>query len=145
MLSKLKKTQGECISLSQIKDEIKYLLYATFIISIDFIQMVSNTVLVGKLDGRIRIYTNFRDLNKAFPKDDFIFHNIYTLVKNTMGYEMISLMDGFFSYNQVYVTPIDQHKTTFTTPWRTFCYKVMPFHLKNIGVNISTCRDIYIS
>lgn len=39
----------------------------------------------------------------------------------------------FFCYNQIWVTPQDQHKTTFKTPWGTLCYKVMPFGLKNIG------------
>jgi len=42
-------------------------------------------------------------------------------------------MDGFLVYNQIKVAPKDQHKTTFTTPWRTFCYKVIPFGLKNVG------------
>jgi hypothetical protein len=27
----------------------------------------------------------------------------------------------------------DKVKTTFVTPWRTYCYKVMPFGLKNAG------------
>jgi hypothetical protein len=27
----------------------------------------------------------------------------------------------------------DKEKTTFFTPWGTFCYKVMPFRLKNVG------------
>src|ERR1051325_9878811 len=31
------------------------------------------------------------------------------------------------------MTPNDIEKTTFITPWRTFCYKVMPFGLKNAG------------
>jgi len=26
----------------------------------------------------------------------------------------------------------DKDKTTFVTPWGTFCYKVMPFGLKNV-------------
>lgn len=31
------------------------------------------------------------------------------------------------------MTPTDMEKTTFITPWGTFCYKVMPFELKNDG------------
>jgi hypothetical protein len=27
----------------------------------------------------------------------------------------------------------DKDKTTFVTPWGTFCYKVMSFRLKNVG------------
>ena len=31
------------------------------------------------------------------------------------------------------MAPEDMEKTTFITPWGTFCYKVMPFSLKNAG------------
>jgi len=46
---------------------------------------------------------------------------------------MLSLMDGFSCYNQIRVAPEDQHKIAFITPWGIFCYKVMPFGLKNAG------------
>ena len=42
-------------------------------------------------------------------------------------------MDGFSGYNQIKMAPEDMEKTTFITPWGTFCYKVMPFGLKNAG------------
>jgi len=42
-------------------------------------------------------------------------------------------MDGFSGYNQIRMAPEDMEKTTFITPWGTFCYKVMPFGLKNAG------------
>ncbi|KAH9291351.1 hypothetical protein KI387_043459, partial [Taxus chinensis] len=42
-------------------------------------------------------------------------------------------MDGFSGYNQILITPEDQHKTSFITPWGNFCYRVMPFGLKNAG------------
>jgi hypothetical protein len=41
-------------------------------------------------------------------------------------------MDGFSGYNQIKMAPEDM-KTTFITPWGTFCYKVMPFGLKIAG------------
>ena len=31
------------------------------------------------------------------------------------------------------MAPDDMEKTTFVTIWGTFCYKVMPFGLKNVG------------
>jgi len=42
-------------------------------------------------------------------------------------------MDGFSGYNQIKMAPEDMEKTTFITLWGTFCYKVMPFGLKNVG------------
>ena len=51
----------------------------------------------------------------------------------TANYDMLSLMDGFSSYNQIRIALEDQHKTTFTCPWGTYCWNVMPFGLKNAG------------
>ncbi|PKI49205.1 hypothetical protein CRG98_030394 [Punica granatum] len=42
-------------------------------------------------------------------------------------------MDGFSRYNQIRMAEKDKLKTTFTTMWGTFCYRVMPFDLKNAG------------
>ena len=41
--------------------------------------------------------------------------------------------NGFSGYNQMKMAPEDMEKTTFVTQWGTFCYKVMPFRLKNVG------------
>ena len=40
-------------------------------------------------------------------------------------------MDVFSRYNQIRMAPEDMEKTMFITPWGTFCYRVMPFGLKN--------------
>ena len=51
----------------------------------------------------------------------------------TAKYEMLSLMDGFFDYNQIRIAPEDQPKIAFTCPWGTYYWNVMPFGLKNAG------------
>ncbi|RVW68356.1 Retrovirus-related Pol polyprotein from transposon 17.6 [Vitis vinifera] len=42
-------------------------------------------------------------------------------------------MDGFFGYSQILMAPEDMEKTSFITEWGTYCYRVMPFGLKNVG------------
>ena len=41
-------------------------------------------------------------------------------------------MDGYAGYNQIAIVIQDIHKTTFTTPWDTFVWIVMPFGLCNV-------------
>jgi hypothetical protein len=76
---------------------------------------------------------DYRDLNKASPKDDFPLPHIDMLVDNTAKFNVFSFMDGFSGYNQIKMAPEDMEKTPFITPWGTFCYRVMPFGLKNAG------------
>jgi hypothetical protein len=76
---------------------------------------------------------DFQNLNKASPKDDFPPPHIDVLVDNAAHSSTYSFMDGFSGYNQIKMAPEDKAKTTFVTPWGTYCYKVMPFDLKNAG------------
>lgn len=48
---------------------------------------------------------------------------------------MLSLMNGFSSYNQIKIAPKDQDKTAFTCLWGTFYWNIIPFGLKNAGAN----------
>ena len=47
------------------------------------------------------------------------------------GKNYFSFMDGFSGYNQIRISPEDQENTTFTCPWGTFAYQVLPFGLCN--------------
>ncbi|KAM2220885.1 hypothetical protein ACFX1S_020029 [Malus domestica] len=42
-------------------------------------------------------------------------------------------MDAYSGYNQILMNPPDQEHTAFTTDNGLYCYKVMPFGLKNVG------------
>ena len=55
--------------------------------------------LFQKKDGKVRVCVDFRDLNKASPKDDFPLPYIDMLVDSTAGNPMLSFMDGFSGYN----------------------------------------------
>ena len=76
---------------------------------------------------------DFIDLNKACPKDSFPFPHIDMLVDATTDHKLLSFMDAFSGYNQILMHPDDQEKTTFIIERGIFCYKVMPFGLKNAG------------
>ena len=62
-------------------------------------EWVSNTILVDKKKGEIRICTYFRDLNHACPKDNFPTPFIDQILDECAGSEIFSFMDGFFGYN----------------------------------------------
>ena len=90
-------------------------------------------VPVPKKDGKVSMCVDYRELNKAISKDDFSLPNIDVLVDNIAQHKFFSFMDGLSGYTQIKMAPEDMEKTTFVTQWGTFCYKVMPFGMKNAG------------
>jgi hypothetical protein len=54
------------------------------------------------------------------------------LLQRVTDLGMLSMLDGFLSYNQILVKDEYQHKTYFTTPWGTFEYLRMSFGLLNV-------------
>ncbi|XP_073262690.1 uncharacterized protein [Populus alba] len=117
----------------KVKAELEKQWNAGFLEVVTYPQWVSNIVVVPKKEGKIRVCVDFRDLNKASPKDDFPLPHINILVDNAARSSTYSFMDGFSGYNQIKMSIEDRAKTTFVTPWGTYCYKVMPFGLKNTG------------
>jgi hypothetical protein len=118
---------------AQITQEVKKLLAAGFIKPIQHPRWLSNIVPVKKKNGQIRCCVDFRNLNKACPKDEFPLPNMDLLIDLAAGHAMFSFMDGFSGYNQIRMSTRDAEKTAFRTPIGNFYYTVMPFGLKNAG------------
>jgi hypothetical protein len=77
--------------------------------------------------------TNFTDLNKCYPKDDFPLVRIDKIIDSAMSCEMMSLLDCFSGYHQIWLSEEDKEKTSFITPFGTYCYLRMPKGLRNAG------------
>lgn len=104
----------------QIKEEVWKLLDVGFIKPIQRPTWLANIVLLKKKNGQMRCCIDFRDLNKACPKDEFPLHNIDMLVDATVGDSMFSFMDGFSGCNQIRMDAQDAKKTAFRTPIGNF-------------------------
>uniref|UniRef100_A0A2N9G3H6 Uncharacterized protein n=1 Tax=Fagus sylvatica TaxID=28930 RepID=A0A2N9G3H6_FAGSY len=117
----------------KIKEEVEKQLKAGFLSTVTYSDWVANIVPVPKKDGKVRMCVDYRDLNRASPKDNFPLPHIDTLVDNTATNVVFSFMDGFSGYNQIKMAEEDKSKTAFVTHWGTFVYDVMPFGLKNAG------------
>ena len=116
-----------------IKEEVQKLTLAKFIWEVYYPDWLANVVMVKKANENWRMCMDFTDLNKACPKDSYPLPSIDQLVDSTAGHRLLSFMDTFFGYNQIRMDETDQEKTSFVTSQGLFCYKVMPFGLKNVG------------
>ena len=76
---------------------------------------------------------DYTDLSRVCPKDSYPLPRIDQLVDATTRHELLTFMDAFSGYNQIQMTPQDREHTTFITDRGVYCYKVMPFGLKNAG------------
>ena len=112
-------------------EEVRKLLEAGFIREMYYPDWLANVVMVRKNNGKWRMCIDFTDFNRACPKDSYPLPRIDTLVDSTARHELLSFMDAFSGYNQIKMKEEDQEKTSFVTSQGLFCYKVMPFGLKN--------------
>ncbi|PKI49846.1 hypothetical protein CRG98_029757 [Punica granatum] len=116
-----------------IKEEVIKQVDARFLKVCNYSEWVANIVPVEKKNGKVRVCIDYRDLNRASPKDNFPLPHIDVLVDNTARHTQFSFMDGFSGYNHIQMAEEDKIKTTFIMMWGTFCYKVMPFGFKKAG------------
>jgi hypothetical protein len=119
------------------KAEVHHLLEANFIEPIAYPTWLANVVMVQKKSGKWRMCIDFTSLNKACPKDNFPVPRIDKIVDSAAGCEVMSLLDCFSGYHQIYMKEEDKASTSFITPFNTYCFIGMPEGLKNAGSTFS--------
>ncbi|KAL0361259.1 UNVERIFIED_CONTAM: Transposon Ty3-G Gag-Pol polyprotein [Sesamum radiatum] len=124
-----------------IQAEVDKLMVAGHIEEIQFPEWLSNVVLVPKPGEKWRMCIDFRDLNKACPKDFYPLPRIDQHVESTSDCELLSMMDASQGYHQIMLAPEDRKKVSFITSSGTFCYVAMPFGLKRTGATYQRLVD----
>jgi hypothetical protein len=125
-----------------IRKELEKLLNPGIIFRVKYSAWVSNFIPIRKLTGQIRLCVDFHALNRASIKDHFPLPNMEMILQQVEGSQMMSLLDGFFGYNQIKVKRADKYKTTFITHWCTFSYECMPFILSHAGATFQRAMQI---
>ncbi|KAL6214014.1 hypothetical protein ACLB2K_013452 [Fragaria x ananassa] len=127
-----------------VKEEVEKMFRSSIIRVAKYNEWMSNIVPVHKKNGKIRVCVDYRDLNKATPKDVYPMHVADMLIDAVTEHKMLSFMDGTSGYHQILVVEADKHKTAFWCPAfiRAFEYVVMPFGLKNAGATYQRAMNL---
>jgi len=73
--------------------------------------------MVPKKNGSWRMCIDFTALNKFCPKDEFPLPRIDTFVDAAAaGLEMLSMLDCFSGYHQIFMKKSDEEKTSLLLP-----------------------------
>ena len=116
-----------------IKAEVEKLLRAGFNYPIPLTDWVSNIVHVNKKQGKIRICIDYRNINRACPKDNYPTPYIDQIIDDYVRSEIFSFMDGFpVIIKSTYSPLINQKRHSFVHRGHLLIAK-LPFGLKNAG------------
>jgi hypothetical protein len=127
------------------RNEVKRLLSAEVIREVTYPEWLANTVMVKKANGKWRMCIDFTDLNKVCPKDEFPLPRMDSLMDAATTSELMSLLDCYSGYHQIWMKKEDEPKTSFITPSGTYCYLRMLEGLKNARGSFSIMTSKVLS
>jgi hypothetical protein len=103
--------------VGRVKEEVDWLLQSRFIQPCRYADWVYNIVPVEKKNtGNIQICMDFRNLNRATPKDEYPMPVADLLIDSASGNKVISFLDGNAGYNQIFMAKENVSKTAFRCP-----------------------------
>ncbi|GKA94623.1 reverse transcriptase domain-containing protein [Tanacetum coccineum] len=124
-----------------IQDEVEKLVDAGIMKEVHYHRWLSNPVMVKKHDGSWRMCVDFKDLNKACPKDGYPLPEIDWKVESLCGYPFKCFLDAYKGNHQIKMAKEDEEKIAFITSQGILCYSKMPFGLKNAGATYQRLVD----
>ena len=110
------------------------MIRAGFIRPCRYATWISSIIPMWKKNGKLRICIDFRDLNRATPKDKYPMPIAESLVDAAAGHKMMSFLDGNAGYNQIFMAEEDVYKTTFRCLQGLFEFVVRPLVCVMLGL-----------
>jgi hypothetical protein len=80
---------------------------------------------------------------QALHNDPFWLLRIDQVINSTAGCDLLFFLDCYSRYHQITIKEEDQEKTMCITPFGSYCYTIMSFRLKNIGVTYQRAIQAY--
>ena len=103
------------------------------------IKTENNILLPSRTVTSWRICIDYRKLNKATRKYHFPLPFLDQVLDRLAGHEYYYFLDGCSGYNHITIALEDQEKMTFTCPYGTFAFRLMPFGLCNAPGTFQHC------
>jgi len=123
-----------------IRLEVTRLKAASFIREVFHLEWLANPIPILKKNNKEwMMCVDYTELNKNCPKDPFGLPHIDQLVESTAECTLLSFLDCYSGYHQIALAREDEEKTSFITPHGAYCYKSMPFGLKNARATYQRC------
>ncbi|GJZ24479.1 reverse transcriptase domain-containing protein [Tanacetum coccineum] len=136
------KKRGQAADRNQaIQEEVGKLVKEGIMKEVHYHDWLSNPVMVKKHDDSWRMCVDFKDLNKACPKDGYPLPEIDWKVESLCGFPFKCFLDAYKGYHQIQMAKEDEEKTAFITSQGIFCYTKMPFGLRNAGATYQRLVD----
>ncbi|GJU95826.1 reverse transcriptase domain-containing protein [Tanacetum coccineum] len=124
-----------------IQDKVAKLVDVGIMKEVHYHSWLSNPIMVKKHDDNWRMCVDFKDLNKACPKDGYPLPEIDWKVESLCEYPFKCFLDAYKGYHLIKMAKEDEEKMAFITSQGIFCYSKMPFGLKNAGATYQRFVD----
>ncbi|GJT84977.1 hypothetical protein Tco_1066694 [Tanacetum coccineum] len=121
--------------------EVENLVNVGIMKEVHYHSWLSNPVMVKKHDNSWRMCVDFKELNKACPKDGYPLPEIDWKVESLCEYPFKCFQDAYKGCHQIKMAKEDEENTVFITSQGIFCYSKMPFGLKNAGATYQRLVD----
>ncbi|GJY43835.1 reverse transcriptase domain-containing protein [Tanacetum coccineum] len=136
------KKRGQAADRNQaIQEEVRKLVEAGIMKEVHYHDWLSNPIMVKKHDDSWRMCVDFKDLNKACPKDGYLLPEIDWKMESLYRFPFKCFLDAYKGYHQIQMAKEDEEKTAFITSQGIFCYTKMPFGLRNVGATYQRLVD----